>query len=60
MEPVGKCYHHYEQTRSKNFSSSNLSEDESSEDDDKEKLEIVIEDDINFLRTLDPSEWKVS
>ncbi|XP_064105361.1 dnaJ homolog subfamily C member 2-like [Macrobrachium nipponense] len=57
VEPVGRWFHAYEARRLRGhlISSAGESEDESEEE---EAPEVEIEDDIQYLRSLNPAEWK--
>lgn len=57
IEPVGHWFHAYEarRLRGHHLSEGGESEEESEEE---ESLVVEIEDDIKFLRSLDPAEWK--
>ena len=60
IEPVGQWYHQYEYSSIHGTSHElNSTENSSDESKDRENKDIVIEDDINFLRSLDPTKWKV-
>jgi len=57
VEPIGHWFHAYEARRLRGhyLSEGGDSEEESEEED---ALDVEIEDDIKFLRSLDPAEWK--
>ncbi|KAK7070136.1 DnaJ (Hsp40), subfamily C, member 2, partial [Halocaridina rubra] len=57
VEPVGRWFHAYEARRLRGhlISSAGESEEESEEE---EQPEVEIEDDIGYLRSLNPAEWK--
>lgn len=64
VEPVGKWYHFYELARLKSHQNNLLEEEENSEeeedeDEGEEEHEVEIVDDITYLRSLDPADWKV-
>lgn len=60
VEPAGSWYHQYEHCRLHGGSGEDkISESDNSDDSkDRENKEVVIEDDITFLRSLDPVKWK--
>ena len=56
VEAVGRWYEAFVTQRLHHISSSH---GEIEDEDKEEEEEIVFEDDIKFLRSLDPKEWKV-
>uniref|UniRef100_A0A2P2HZQ3 DnaJ homolog subfamily C member 2-like n=1 Tax=Hirondellea gigas TaxID=1518452 RepID=A0A2P2HZQ3_9CRUS len=59
VEPAGSWYHQYEHNRLHGTGDDKVSESDNSDDSkERESKEKVIEDDIAFLRSLDPSKWK--
>lgn len=60
VEPAGSWYHQYEHCRLHGGSEDKISESDNSDDSkERDNKEVVIEDDITFLRSLDPVKWKV-
>ncbi|KAK3864990.1 hypothetical protein Pcinc_029363 [Petrolisthes cinctipes] len=57
VEPVGRWFHAYEARRLRGHlvSSAGESDDESDEEDG---TEVEVEDDIQYLRSLNPADWK--
>lgn len=57
VEPVGRWFHAYEARRLRGhlISSAGESEEESEEE---ESPDVEVEDDIRYLRSLNPAEWK--
>ncbi|KAL7635845.1 UNVERIFIED_CONTAM: hypothetical protein RMT77_013662 [Armadillidium vulgare] len=62
VEPVGKWFHNHQIARGKvhhhSAGGGNVSDEEPSEEDDDDEPDVEIEDDIRFLRSLDPADWK--
>ncbi|KAF2362018.1 SANT/Myb domain [Trinorchestia longiramus] len=60
VEPVGVWYHLFEHNRRHGHShEDNVTESDNSDDSkERENKEVVIKDDITFLRSLDPCKWK--
>ncbi|KAB7503867.1 DnaJ-like protein subfamily C member 2 [Armadillidium nasatum] len=62
VEPVGKWFHNHQISRGKvhhhSAGGGNVSDEEPSEEDDDDVPDVEIEDDIRFLRSLDPADWK--
>lgn len=59
VEPVGQWFHAYEARRLRGHLISSAGESEE-ESEDEENPEVEIEDDIQYLRSLSPADWKVS
>ncbi|XP_076041313.1 dnaJ homolog subfamily C member 2 [Oratosquilla oratoria] len=57
VEPVGKWFHVYESRRLREQRTSSVCESEE-ESEEEEREEVEIEDDIQFLRSLDPADYK--
>ncbi|CAL4078225.1 unnamed protein product, partial [Meganyctiphanes norvegica] len=57
VEPIGHWFHAYEARRLRGHHLSEAGESEE-ESEEEEELVVEIEDDIKFLRSLDPAEWK--
>ena len=61
LEPAGQWFHQYEYSRIHGSSHEiNSTENSSDESKDREHKNFAIEDDITFLRSLDPVKWKVT
>ena len=63
VEPVGRWFrawwwhHHRNGALSEGVS---FAESADRSDEDEESVDVEIEDDVDYLRSLDPKEWKVS
>ncbi|XP_037802477.1 dnaJ homolog subfamily C member 2-like [Penaeus monodon] len=57
VEPVGQWFHAYEARRLRGHLISSAGESEE-ESEDEENPEVEIEDDIQYLRSLSPADWK--
>lgn len=58
MEPVGRWFHVHEARRLRGHLISSAGESEE-ESEGEEGPEVEIEDDIQYLRSLNPADWKV-
>lgn len=59
VEPVGRWFHVYEARRLRGHLTSSAGESEE-ESEEEEAQEVEVEDDIHYLRSLNPADWKVS
>ena len=57
IEPIGPWYHAYEARKLRGHLASSVGESDS-EEDSEEAPEVVVEDDIVYLRSLDPANCK--
>lgn len=58
VEPVGRWFHVYEARRLRGHLTSSAGESEE-ESEEEEAQEVEVEDDIHYLRSLNPADWKV-
>ncbi|XP_063848823.1 dnaJ homolog subfamily C member 2-like isoform X2 [Scylla paramamosain] len=57
VEPVGRWFHIYEARRLRGHLTSSVGESEE-ESEEEEAQEVEVEDDIHYLRSLNPADWK--
>lgn len=57
VEPVGRWFHVYEARRLRGHLTSSAGESEE-ESEEEEAQEVEVEDDIHYLRSLNPADWK--
>lgn len=56
---MGRWFHVYEARRLRGHLTSSAGESEE-ESEEEEAQEVEVEDDIHYLRSLNPADWKVS
>lgn len=60
VEPVGKWFEKFQLSKVSEFHDHLLGEITNLEDDDEElSVEIELEDNFDYLKKLDPKDWKV-